>query len=125
MKNTKSLIKSKTRVKTLGEVFTPPELVNEMLDKLPSETWQPEKTFIDPACGNANFVIEVIKRKMLHGSSVLQAISTTYGIDIMEDNIAELKARVSEIGDLPDIIDRNFKCADTLKTNIKKLFPHV
>jgi len=119
------LTKSKERVKTLGEVFTPPELVNEMLDKLPSETWQPEKTFIDPACGNGNFVIEVIKRKMLHGSSVLQAISTTYGIDIMEDNIAELKARVSEIGDLPDIIDRNFKCADTLKTNIKKLFPHV
>lgn len=57
----------KNRQKQTAEIFTPPYLVNEMLDKLTEygpEIWEEGKTFIDPACGNGNFLIEVLKRKL-------------------------------------------------------------
>ena len=54
---------SKEKSDSFGEVFTPPELINEMLDKLPSDIWSDKtKTFFDPAAGKGNFPIEVIKR---------------------------------------------------------------
>ena len=54
---------SKNKSDSFGEVFTPPELINEMLDKLPSDTWTDKtKTFFDPCAGKGNFPIEVIKR---------------------------------------------------------------
>ena len=54
---------SKEKSDSFGEVFTPPELINEMLDKLPSDTWADKtKTFFDPCAGKGNFPIEVIKR---------------------------------------------------------------
>ena len=54
---------SKEKSDSFGEVFTPPELINEMLDKLPADTWTDKtKTFFDPAAGKGNFPIEVIKR---------------------------------------------------------------
>lgn len=54
---------SKEKSDSFGEVFTPPELINEMLDKLPFNTWSDKtKTFFDPAAGRGNFPIEVIKR---------------------------------------------------------------
>jgi type I restriction-modification system DNA methylase subunit len=94
---TQPLTKSKARVKQLGEVFTPPELVNEMLDRLPAELWtDPSKTYIDPACGTGNFLVEVVRRKIEAGSTPLQALETTYGIDIMEDNVLECRQRLLE-----------------------------
>ena len=54
---------SKDKSDSFGEVFTPPELINEMLDRLPSDTWTDKtKTFFDPCAGKGNFPIEVIKR---------------------------------------------------------------
>ena len=54
---------SKNKSDSFGEVFTPPELINEMLDKLPLDTWSDKtKTFFDPCAGKGNFPIEVIKR---------------------------------------------------------------
>ena len=51
--------------KVFGEVFTPSQLVNEMLDKLPEEVWfDPTKTWLDPACGTGNFLLEVYRRLM-------------------------------------------------------------
>jgi hypothetical protein len=84
------------RINKFGEVFTPPELVFKCLDWFPCETWSdPTKTIIDPAgCGNGNFLVEVIKRKIEHGSTPLQALNTTFGIDIMQDNIDECRERL-------------------------------
>ena len=91
----KALIKSNKRVKDSGEVFTPTELVDEMLDKLPQDVFtNPEKTFIDPACGDGNFLVRVLERKIQNGSTPLQALQTTYGIDIMPDNIDECRERL-------------------------------
>jgi type I restriction-modification system DNA methylase subunit len=54
---------SKTKSDQHGEVFTPVELINEMLDQLPSEVWSdPNKTWFDPAAGHGNFHIQVLKR---------------------------------------------------------------
>jgi len=48
------MTKSQDRTKATGEVFTPVELVNEMLDKLPSDFTLPGKTVLDNSCGNEN-----------------------------------------------------------------------
>tara|TARA_Y100000310_G_C20499528_1_gene723250 strand:- start:36 stop:497 length:462 start_codon:yes stop_codon:yes gene_type:complete len=87
--------KTQERIKQTGEVFTPSWLVNEMLDKLPENQWvDPTKAFIDPACGNGNFLVEVVRRKIESGSAPYQALMTTYGVDIMPDNIDECRERL-------------------------------
>jgi len=60
-------MRTKERIKRTAEIFTPAFLVNEILDKLTEygpEIWNEEKTFLDPACGNGNFLIEILKRKL-------------------------------------------------------------
>jgi len=126
---TQPLTKSKARVKQLGEVFTPPELVNEMLDRLPPELWaDPTKTYIDPACGTGNFLVEVVRRKIACGSTPLQALETTYGIDIMEDNVEECRQRMLDTAGNPPggdrVVARRVKQADALKANLDELFAH-
>lgn len=45
------------------EVFTPPEVVNQMLDMLPQELFSsPDTTFLDPACKTGVFLREIAKR---------------------------------------------------------------
>lgn len=120
------LIKSKERVKEKGEVFTPPELVNEMLDKLPQEMWSPNETFLDPSCGNANMLVEVVRRKIELGHCPMQALSTTYGIDIMEDNVEEAKQRLIDLTEDCDeawlIVNKNIQCANSLEVNWEEIF---
>lgn len=83
------------RVKQTGEVFTPTALVQEMLDRIPVEQFvDPEKTFLDPSCGDGQFLGEVVIRKMEHGSSFEQALSTVYGVDLMADNVALCRERL-------------------------------
>ena len=54
---------SKDKSDKHGEVFTPPELINEVLNQLPTELWSDKtKTWFDPASGNGNFHIIVLKR---------------------------------------------------------------
>ena len=89
-------IKSKKRVKQLGEVFTPPQLVNEMLDKLPQEVWTENKSFLEPACGQGVFLIEILKRKLAHHSPE-DSIQSIYGIDIMLDNVQETRNALIDI----------------------------
>lgn len=136
-----SLIKSKKRVKEKGEVFTPPELVNEMLDRLPQEMWEDNKTFLDPAAGNGNMLLEVYRRKMKYDHDPYKIASTTFGIDIMEDNVVECKQRLSELlskyidmfapecitatiikNDCNKLIDQNIKCANSLEVDWCELF---
>ena len=91
-------IKRLERKKQTAEDFTPLPLVNEILDRLSLESnnsvWNEEETFIDPACGNCNFLIEVLKRKLQRGHNPLKSISTIYGTDIMLDNINEGRLRL-------------------------------
>lgn len=111
--------RTKDRIKQTGEVFTPLPLVDEILDKLPPELFtDPTKTFLDPACGDGNFLVQVIKKKIKNGSTKTQAIETTYGVDLMPDNIDHCQNRLLQIvGITPEhaeIVDHNIVCADSL-----------
>jgi hypothetical protein len=87
--------RDRSRVKATGEVFTPTPLVQEMLDELPPEVFtDPAKTFLEPSCGDGQFLSEVVIRKMENGSTYEQALSTVYGIDLMEDNCLECIKRL-------------------------------
>jgi hypothetical protein len=90
-------VKTQTRSDIYGEVFTPPELVNKMLDKLPPGVWargDESWTFLDPACGNGNFLVEVLRRHLDGGVSPDDALRSIYGIDIMPDNVLECRHRL-------------------------------
>ena len=78
-------------------VFTPTPLVLAMLNELPDEVWEENKTFLDPTCGNGNFLIHILNRKIKSGHSPLQALKTIYGLDIMKDNIMECRLRLLKI----------------------------
>jgi len=109
--------RDRNRVKATGEVFTPTPLVQEMLDQLPQELFSnPTKTFLDPSCGDGQFLGEVLIRKIEHGSTFEQALSTVYGVDLMQDNVEECRRRLlcgrEELG---YIVEQNIVCADALR----------
>jgi hypothetical protein len=117
--------RDKLRVKKTAEVFTPQHLVIEMLDKLESENPElfadPKKTFIDNSCGDGEFLGEIVIRKMERsGCSLEQALKTTYGVDLMEDNVEECKKRLLGPNPTPElrkIVDKNIVCHDGLSYN--------
>lgn len=110
--------RSKARVKVTGEVFTPPELVNEMLDKLPKNVWSdPTKTWIDPASGDGNFLVEVKRRLLEVGhkeSHILE--NMIFAVDIMPDNISILQHRLGYLidGSPNSALNSSHFCEDTL-----------
>ena len=105
------------RIKATGEVFTPTLLVQEMLDQLPNEVFtDPTKTFLDPSCGDGQFLGEVLIRKMENGSTFEQALSTVYGVDLMIDNVDLCRERLlCGREDLRHIVEQNIYQADGLK----------
>jgi hypothetical protein len=89
------LTKSKERVSEFGEVFTPENIVFDMIKLIPDDKWKdPSFIVLEPTCGNGNFVVEVIQKKIDSGLSVYNALNTTFGMDIMDDNIQECICRV-------------------------------
>ncbi|MFN5755133.1 MAG: SAM-dependent DNA methyltransferase, partial [Pseudanabaena sp.] len=102
---------SKRRVTDHGEVFTNQREVKAMLELVKHETERIESKFLEPACGTGNFLAEVLERKlqvvkMRYGKVQLEyernavlAISSIYGIDILEDNVQECRDRLFNIFD--------------------------
>ena len=105
------------RVKATGEVFTPTQLVQETLNHLdPLLFTDPTKTFLDNSCGDGQFLGEVLIRKMENGSTFEQALSTTYGVDLMIDNVDLCRERLlCGREDLRHIVEQNIYQADALK----------
>lgn len=103
--------KCKTRIADHGEVFTAEREVNAMLDLVKQETERIDSRFLEPACGTGNFLVEVLRRKLAvvnarYKSSQLEyerygvlAISSIYGIDLLEDNVLECQNRLFDIFD--------------------------
>jgi type I restriction-modification system DNA methylase subunit len=108
--------RDKLRVKVTGEVFTPTPLVQEILAEIPVDQWQdPTKTFLDPSCGDGQFLSEVLIRKLENGHSFEQALSTIYGVDLMQDNVDLCRERLlCGRTDLAHIVNRNIVCHDAL-----------
>jgi type I restriction-modification system DNA methylase subunit len=104
------------RVKATGEVFTPTELVREMLEQIPINQFQdPTKTFLDNSCGDGQFLGEVLIRKMENGSTFEQALQTIYGVDLMQDNVNLCRERLlCGQKHLRHIVEKNIVCHDAL-----------
>ena len=100
-----------------SEYFTPFEKVNERLDSYNISVWQDlESQFLDPTCGDGQFLGEVLIRKIENGSTFEQALSTTYGVDLMIDNVDLCRERLlCGHEDLRHIVEQNIQCRDALK----------
>ncbi len=106
--NSKQIV-SKKRVADHGEVFTSPREVNAMLDLVKQETQRIDSRFLEPACGKGAFLAEVLRRKLdvvkeRYNKSSLEyeryailALSSIYGIDILEDNVFDCRAELLNI----------------------------
>ena len=132
--NKEQQVKSKKRVADHGEVFTSEREVNAMLDLVKHETERIESRFLEPACGNGNFLAEVLKRKLevvdnRYSKSQLEweryavlAVSSIYGVDILEDNANECRERLFQIFDVS--YTKHFKsdCNDDCRRSVRFLF---
>ena len=104
-------IKSKQRVAEHGEVFTAEREVNAMLDLVKPECLRPDSRFLEPACGDGNFLSAILERKLKeirrkYKSSVRDyeyysviAVGSLYGVDIMQDNVEICRQRLFKIWD--------------------------
>lgn len=104
-----SIIKSKQRVADHGEVFTPPWLVEAMLDLVKPETERIDSRFLEPACGDGNFLVPVLQRKLAavdakYGKSAFErrhyallGLMCIYGIELLADNIAECRTNLLKL----------------------------
>ncbi len=148
-------LKSKERVRDKGEVFTNEREVNAMLDLVKQETERVDSRFLEPACGNGNFLIEIIRRKLEvvksrykyslweYEKNTVIAIMSIYGIDIMEDNVFEcrnrlfnyvfkeykalFKTKISEnfLQSVELILSKNILCGDALTMKTNSGVPIV
>jgi hypothetical protein len=112
-------VKTKQRVTDHGEVFTNQREVNAMLDLVKHETERIDSRFLEPACGNGNFLAEVLRRKLVvvdarYSKSQVEwerysiiAVSSIYGVDILEDNAQECRDRL--LGIYTDWYSKVFK----------------
>ena len=109
--------RDKLRVKATGEVFTPTPLVLEILQQLPAEVFtDPDRTFCDPACGDGQFLAEVLLAKLNNGHDFEQALQTIFGVDIMPDNVKLCQDRLlCGREDLRWIVEQNIVCANSKK----------
>ena len=136
--------KSKQRVADHGEVFTAEREVNAMLDLVKQETERIDSRFLEPACGDGNFLAEILRRKLAvvksrYGKNAADyeryaviAVTSIYGVDILLDNVQECRNRLFEIwnkeytkqckSDANDecreavrfILEKNILCGDAL-----------
>ena len=102
-------IKSKNRVREHGEVFTAEREVKAMCDLVKDETERIDSRFLEPTCGDGNFLAEILTRKLAvvrkkYGKSPLDyeknavlAASSIYGVDILQDNVDACRKRIFEI----------------------------
>lgn len=111
--------RDRLRVKETEEIFTPTSLVIECLTLLESQNQgifnDPTKTFLDNSCGDGQFLGEILIRKIENGIDFETALSTIYGVDIMEDNVKLCRERLlCGREDLRHIVEKNIVCHDAL-----------
>lgn len=102
-------VKSRQRVADHGEVFTAEREVKAMCDLVLPETQRIDSRFLEPACGDGNFLAEVLSRKLAvvrkkyrrstidYEMNSLLAVSSLYGVDILADNVAACRERLYKL----------------------------
>jgi len=128
---TENGIKSKERVRDHGEVFTPKHIVNDMLDLVKNETERIDSRFLEPACGNGNFLAPILERKLVKVKekyssiqieferSAIIAVGSVYGVEILQDNIEACIERLFNIVD--EIYSKLYKdkCKEDFRHSIR------
>ena len=111
MQSEKTQIKSKNRVQEYGEVFTNEREVKAMCDLVKEETERIDSRFLEPACGDGNFLVEILNRKLDvvkkkyrkspldYEKNAVLAISSIYGVDILIDNVLACRERLFRMWD--------------------------
>lgn len=100
--------RTRQRVIDHGEVFTPPGLVNDMLDLVAHECERVDSRFLEPACGHGNFLAEVLRRRLAmvdlrHKArtqwepNALLGLASLYGIELLQDNVNDCRDRLHAI----------------------------
>ena len=124
-------VKSKERVADLGEVFTAEREVNAMLDLVKQETERIDSRFLEPACGEGAFLTEILRRKMavvknIYGKSpydyeryAVLAVTSIYGVDIMEDNTEICRQKLFEIWDKEYTANAKEQANDQCRKTVK------
>ena len=118
------------------EFYTPYPIVKKMCDKISDEDWQnPSKTFLEPCCGNGNFIIYIIWNRIQHCIDWKTALETLYGVELMQDNVDETKERIIDLlnklnieydKDVAyEIMNRNIVCSDFFKWNFEEWCPYT
>jgi len=123
---------SKKRIRDYGEVFTQKKDVVSILNLVQNETFNLESRFLEPACGDGNFLAEILYRKILilnkkfktnkldfERNSIL-ALSSIYGVDILNDNIIKLNERLLKI-----FIDNYVSHFGEINTSFLKSLKHI
>lgn len=132
--NTEERVNRRKTGKRTQEFFTPYSIVKRMCDKVSDEDWaDPKKTFLEPSCGNGQFVIYMIYNRLQHGIDWKTALKTCFALDLMQDNIDEMKERVHKmLSQLCEdynkavatrIMDKNFVCHDFFTWNFEEWRP--
>lgn len=117
--------------KSTQEFFTPYEIVKRMCDKVSDVDWKnPDKTFLEPCFGNGQFVLYIIYKRILSGIDWRTTLSTLYGVELMQDNVVETKARIIDLLDklgikydkdvAYEIMNRNLVCSDFFEWNFEE-----
>lgn len=87
--------RKQSRIKMTAEVFTPAEIVVDILRNIPLSNFAPGKTVLDPACGDGQFLAGAKALKMLYfGMSEEKALQDLFGVDIMGDNVQLCRTRL-------------------------------
>jgi type I restriction-modification system DNA methylase subunit len=107
--------RDRNRILKTQEVFTPTEKVQTLLNEYSDQFKDPNQKFLDPSCGDGQFLGEVLIRKMENGSTFEQALETIYGVDLMPDNVELCRERLlCGRNDLAHIVNRNIVCHNAL-----------
>ena len=129
----KNQVKSKKRVAEHGEVFTAEREVNAMLDLVKQETERIDSRFLEPACGDGNFLVEILNRKLNVVVSKIQksqseferyiivALSSMYGVDILEDNVISCRQRLFDIASTTYTKTLKDKCKEECSNTLKHI----
>lgn len=126
-------IKSKQRVADHGEVYTNEREVKAMCDLVKDECERIESRFLEPACGNGNFLTEILARKLAvvtakYSKDVSQwekysfiAVSSLYGVELLQDNTVECRERLFAQWDAEYIKICKSACSDEMRDAIRFL----
>ena len=129
-------VKCKTRVTDHGEVFTAEREVNAMLDLVKHETERIESRFLEPACGSGNFLVEILRRKLEvvrkrykksqidYERYAVIAVSSIYGIDLLEDNVEECRCRLYDLFDEQYTQLYKNRCQDACRESVRFILDH-